>query len=147
MNKRDIDLHAGIRYTQYLDDSLYKIEVSNDISGAHSGSIFSATYEKEWQQKNWIITGLVSAIYVSEKMADYYFGVSSSEATAEYPVHKVDANLLLGLGAKAEYPINENWVFKAAVSHLISDGEVSDSPITLDENNISTVSATMTYHF
>lgn len=147
LDDRKVDLHTGLRYTKYMGDSLYEIEVSTDISGHHGGSILSATYEKEWQQKNWIFTGSVTAAYVSEKMADYYFGVDNDEATADFSAHKVGGSSFVSAGLKAEYPITENWVFSAAVSHLISDGNISDSSITEDEDQITAVQTSIKYHF
>ncbi len=147
LDERDVDLHAGLRYTKYLGDSLYKIEFSKDVSGAHGGSILSASYEKEWQQKNWIITGGVTASYISEKMMDYYFGVSDKEASAKFAAFNVDASSLLEAGIKAEYPISEHWVATAAVHHFIADGNVSSSPITVDNDQLTTFVTTIKYHF
>lgn len=147
LDDRDVDLHAGLRYTKYMGDSLYEIDFSSDISGAHGGYILSASYEKEWQKKNWVITGAVSAGYVSSDMTDYYFGVDDNEATANFSAYQAGAYGFATAGVKAEYPINENWVFMAAVSHLISNDEVADSTISDDKDSTSAAIASIKYHF
>jgi len=148
LNERDVDLHLGLRYTQYFDDTILTVEASQDISGAHSGSILSTSFEKEWQIKNWIVTGIVSAAYLSEEMTDYYFGVSNSEAAnSSFLAHSVGASVFATAGVKAEYPINENWVFNAAISHTVSDGEISKSPITLDADQLTMGHIGVKYHF
>ncbi len=147
LDKRDTDLHAGLRYTQYLGDSVYKVELSKDVSGAHGGSILSARYEKEWQQKNWVITGGVTASYITEKMTDYYFGVSDQEANTQFAAYKADASALFEVSIQAEYPINEHWVATAAVHHFISDGKLADSPITDEADELTIVVSSIKYHF
>lgn len=147
LDERKTDLHAGLRYTQYMGDSVYKFEVSKDISDRHDGFILGALYEKEWQHKNWLITGGASAAYISEKMTDYYFGVDADEATTTFTTHNAEETVLIGLSLKAEYPINENWVASGTINHLMSDGNVADSPITEDNDHITAVSAAIKYHF
>ena len=147
LDDRDIDFHAGVRYTQYGDDNVIKLEASNDISNTHDGFILSASYEQEWQIKNWIITSAAGIGYVSEDMIDYYFGVDSSEATAEFSQYEAEETTITTLSVKAEYPVNENWVFNTQLTHALLGDEITDSSITTNDDSLSVFTTAMVYQF
>ncbi|MFT5505189.1 MAG: outer membrane scaffolding protein for murein synthesis (MipA/OmpV family) [Gammaproteobacteria bacterium] len=147
LDDRNGDFHAGVRYTLYGDDNVIKLEVSKDISNTHDGFILSASYEQEWQVKNWIVRGSASAAFISEDMIDYYFNVSGDEATVAFPAYNGSASRLAYISASTEYPINENWIFKTQIAHIIPGDEIKDSPITSDKESWSAGTAGVTYKF
>jgi len=147
LDDRDPDLHAGLRYSLYFNDSLIRLDVSKDIANTHDGYILSASYDKEWQLRNWVVTGTAAVAYISEDMTDYYVGVDSDEATSKFPVYQAEGAVLTGLSLGAEYPINEDWTFNTLLSYLVLDDEIEDSPITNDDGEIAAISTSVRYHF
>ncbi len=147
LDDRDPDLHAGLRYSLYFDDSLIRLDVSRDIANTHDGYILSATYDKEWQIRNWLVTGTAAIAYISEDMTDYYAGVDSDEATSKFTVYQAEGAIITGLSLDAEYPINEDWTFNTQLSYLVLDDEIEDSPITNDDGEIAAISSSVRYHF
>ena len=147
LDDRDIDFHAGVRYTQYGEDNVIKLEASKDISNTHDGFILSASYEQEWQIKNWIVSGGVGIGYVSEDMIDYYFGVNNSEATADFPQYDADETTIASISARAEYPVNENWVFNTQLTHAFLGDEITDSSITTNDDGLTVFTTAMVYQF
>ena len=147
LDERDPDLHAGLRWSFYGTDSRLKLEASKDISGAHNGYIVSTEYQQEWQVRNWLLTGRAGISYLSAKGVDYYLGVNSSEATVEFPSYEADAEFIYGVGIKAEYPINENWVFEATAGTGYLGSEITNSPISSGENQITGATIGAIYHF
>ncbi len=147
LDDRDPDLHAGVRYSLYLEDSLVRLDISRDIAGTHDGHTISASYDREWQVKNWLITGTVSAAYISEDVTDYYYGVDNSESTSQFPVYRAEGALITNLAIGAEYPINENWTFNANLLYTLLGDEISESPVTIEDNELSNISTSLRYHF
>jgi outer membrane protein len=147
LDDRDPDLHLGLRYSSYFDDSLIRLDVSQDISDRDNGFTIGASYDKEWQLKNWIVTGTVTITYISEDVTDYYYGVDNDEATNQFPVYRGDASLISAVAIDAEYPLAENWTFNANLAYFMLGDEIKDSPITIDEDSISIVSSSLRYHF
>lgn len=147
LDDRDPDLHAGVRYSVYFDDSLIRLDISKDIANTHDGHAISASYDKEWQLKNWLITGTASAAYISEEVTDYYYGVDNGESTTQFPVYRAKGALITIFAIGAEYPINENWTFNANLLYTLLDDEIKDSPISIDDNELSEVSTSLRYHF
>ena len=147
LDERDPDLHAGVRYSIYLDDSLIRLDLSRDIANTHNGHTISASYDKEWQVKNWLITGTVSAAYISKEVTDYYYGVDNAESTSQFPTYRANGALVSTLAVGAEYPLNENWTFNANLLYTSLDDEIRDSPVTINDNVISKVSSSLRYHF
>ena len=111
----------------------FAVELSQDVAGVHDGYIATVDYLYEWQIRNWLVTSKVWAAFASEDMTDYYFGVDEDEATAEFPAYSADAGTIVGLDLRAEYPINENWIFHSNLHVLTGSDEIDDSPISEDE--------------
>ena len=147
LDDRDPDLHAGIRYSMYFDDSLIRLDASRDISGTHDGYILSAAYDHEWQIRNWLVTGTASVDYISKDMTDYYVGVDRDEATGQFPVYQAEGAVITGIALDAEYPLNENWTFNTVLGYLILGDEIEDSPITNDDGKLAMISTSVRYHF
>ena len=147
LDERDPDLHAGLRYSLYFDRSLVRVDVSRDISGAHDGYIIGAAFDREWQLRNWMLTGTAAVAYVSEDMTDYYFGVDNDEATTRFPVYRAKGAVITALVLDAEYPLNEDWTFNTALAILAVDEELEESPISNDDGEIAMVSTSVRYHF
>lgn len=146
LDDREFDLHAGLRATKYYGNGRLGMELSNDVSGTHEGYIASVDYLHEWQLRNWVIGGKVGAAYLSDKTSDYYFGVSQKEATAKYPAHTVDGGTILSASLRAEYPVDEHWIFHTDAGVVKLSDEINDSPITQDDQ-ISLLTVGMKYKF
>ena len=147
LDDRDPDLHLGLRYSAYFDDSLIRFDVSRDVSGRDNGFTVGASYDREWQLKNWIVTGTAAMTYISEDVTDYYFGVDSNEASTKFPIYRADSTLISALALDAEYPLNEDWTFNANLALIILGSEIEESPISIDEKHISVASTSLRYHF
>ncbi len=147
LDERDPDLHAGVRYSLYFDDSLIRLDISKDIANTHDGHTVSASYVKEWQLKNWLVSGTASTAYVSEKVTNYYYGVNASEATSQFPVYNAEDTFITSLSINAEYPLDESWTFNANLLYVFLGDEIKDSPVTIDDNDLSAVSTSLRYHF
>jgi len=147
LDDRDPDLHLGLRYSAYFDDSLIRLDVSQDISDRDNGFTIGASYDREWQLKNWIVTGTAALTYISEDVSDYYFGVDSDEASTKFPVYRADSTLISALALDVEYPLSEDWTFNANLALIILGNEIENSPISIDENKISVASTSLRYHF
>ncbi len=148
LDERDIDFHAGLRYTQYGDDNRLRVELTRDVSGTHDGYIANGSFKQEWQAKNWILTAGAALLYVSDEVAGYYFDVSSSESGGgSIPVYSAGDSTLANFSLAADYPISEKWVFNTRLNHTIYDDEVTNSPFTTDKNAITHISAAAVYHF
>ena len=126
---RNLDWHAGTRYTWYGDYNQASFSVTKDISGAHHGFTANADYQHEWQLKNWLLTGRSSLSYVSDKMANHIAGVSSNESNANIPAYRSGSSNIVMLELKLEYPITEHWIFESNVSVTKFDGGIKQSPI------------------
>lgn len=147
IDERDIDFQAGLRYTIYGKDDLIKLELTRDIADVHDGYLATGSYQKEWQLKNWVLTGGAALAYVSEDMTGYYFDISESEQTPQVPVYSAGASTIVAASLSAEYPINEDWVFETELAHFWLDDEITDSPISTDDDSISAISTAVIYHF
>lgn len=143
---RNLDWHAGTRYTWYGDYNQASISITKDISSAHDGFTANADYQHEWQLKNWLLTGRSSLSYVSNKMANHIAGVSASESNAKIPAYRSGSANIVMLELKLEYPLTEHWIFQSNVSVTKFDGGIRRSPIIKD-TTLSGASVGVRYQF
>lgn len=145
-DEQDIDLHFGARFTRYFDTSRFSFELSNDIAGVHDSYIASATYLKEWQYRNWLISSQLSASYLSQDVTQYYYGVDTHEASNRFPAFRANGSVLFGADLRVDYPLTEHWVFRASAHALQVTGDIKSSPL-IDDSTIVEMTIGVNYVF
>ncbi|MEM7563203.1 MAG: MipA/OmpV family protein, partial [Pseudomonadota bacterium] len=66
LEERDVDFHAGLRYSRYGENEVLRLEVTRDLSDTHDGYFAFGSYKREWQVKNWLVTGRVGVGYMPD---------------------------------------------------------------------------------
>jgi len=137
---RDFSVLAGISYSLPAEYGNYRFQAQTDISGKHDGQRLTASFERtliNHPQRKWAITGGLEVEYLSDSYADYYFGVSTTEADGSaYDAYSLDAIVQPAATLGGYYLFNQNWRFiaNARVQHLATD--IKDSPIVDSSTSI-----------
>jgi outer membrane scaffolding protein for murein synthesis (MipA/OmpV family) len=100
-----------------------------DVSNAHEGVIGAVHVGRQKQIRNWNLHGLLGARLFSDKVADYYMGVSPDEATADIPEYRAKAGVLPSIQVGATLPLSEKWIFETQVQYTHLPDSISDSPL------------------
>jgi outer membrane protein len=147
---RDFSLLAGVRYiypTQYGELSAV---LQTDVSNKHSGQRAAINFERvlfQHQERHWALTAGIQMEYLSDRYADYYFGVSAPEAAASnYAEYQVNAVWQGGITFGGYYQFTENWQGIIQTRYLRLADEVTNSPIVTDDYTVDGLMG-ITYQF
>ncbi|TRY30687.1 MipA/OmpV family protein [Aliiglaciecola sp. M165] len=147
---RDISLMAGFTFNQELWNGQFSATLQTEVTNEHQGQRatvgWSTAIAKDPRFK-WRITAGVEVEYLSDKYADYYYGVSAREqqnsAFAAYDVGSViQPQLTLG----GYYSFNKNWRLIGNLGWQFLASDIKDSPI-IDGDTVVDGFIGVTYSF
>ena len=130
LDEREQSFGAGIElgYDHKLFSSA--LRVITDITGNHSG------YSVNWSlQKNYfvtpqfIVTPSVAATYDSDKINQYYFGVSEQEANQLRAEYDAKGGVNFDIGLTATWMPSNKWTVISGVNYVFYNSEVTNSPL------------------
>jgi outer membrane protein len=110
---------------------------AQDISNKHKGYSISAGYSYNIEFGRIFVEPSVSVTYASEDVADYYYGVSNEDVTAERALYKIDSTVNYEASLMAGYVIDENSMIMAFTSITKYDKDIKDSPIVSDDTALT----------
>jgi outer membrane protein len=103
-----------------------------DLDDKHSGYETNLTYRYRFDVGNWMISPYVSGIWLNDKVADYYFGVSEAEAIANGELGGSINAWNVGSAFNSEWGLNA-WYY--LTDHVFLFGNVAFRG--LDENIVN----------
>jgi len=123
-----------------------KANVRRDIAGAHEGIQAGLELSKPMILGETKVAPFVGADWMSADTANYYYGVSATDAKAGRAAYDADNSVILSAGIKAMYPITKNLsvLGLAKIQHF--DSEITDSPI-VDKDQAINIGLGLIYNF
>lgn len=140
LKKRERDLPLGIRATGYLGNTLVQITLlSGDLRNEHDGYSVQSTLGQTWQKRNANFHLLVGALYDSDDVTHYYFGIDPNQSDFEYVAYLADDSLRVFAELGLTLALTENWVLRGKAKYTRLSDAITDSPIV--EDNYESVAA------
>lgn len=152
LKEREVTIGAAIRYSQYFEDALFRLDFAYGSSGedeneSHIGGlIIDSFYSYLLPYKNWDIYLGTGLTYFSQDIINYYIGVSPDEVIATRPEYQAEAGFRAQAEIYAQYPVSESWSFHTGITHSYYSSNVKDSPL-VDTNQITQVTLGVMYVF
>lgn len=147
---RDFSFLAGIRYiypTQYGELSAV---LQTDVTNKHDGQRGAINFKRvlfQDKKRQWAVTAGAQVEYLSDNYADYYFGVSKSEAAvSSFTEYQVDDVWQVGITLGGYYQFNKSWRAVIQTRYLRLADDVTNSPI-IDSNYTINGIISATYQF
>lgn len=125
-----ISVNGGVRGTYYWRDNIIQMRLEDDYSEHDAGPQGSLLLGRAWQVRNWNIHGLTGLHWHSQQRTEYLWGVSSLEATNQFPAYSPSSALNYSFELGLTYPISENWVWRTRALVFLLDDEITNSPLT-----------------
>jgi outer membrane scaffolding protein for murein synthesis (MipA/OmpV family) len=148
IEEREGDITGGIRTTLYSGDYIAQLIARTDLSGRHNGASASALIGRNWQLGRFNLHGNLKLGYASERMVNYYLGVSSAEVNNTFNEYQVDDAVYSVVQIGLAYPATKNWVLRAKTSVAYITDEIVESPLLASNSNVrSTIEFTLNYVF
>jgi outer membrane scaffolding protein for murein synthesis (MipA/OmpV family) len=147
LRERSRDLPIGLRATGYLGNTLIQITfLSGDLRDKHNGYSLAAELGQYWQIRNLNFHWLLGALFDSDTVAQYYFGIDSNQADANFPAYQADASLRLFSELGLTMALSEHWVLRGEARYAHLSSAIKDSPFI--EDSYATLAAlTLSYIF
>lgn len=137
----------GFRYTKYLDDAIFSVDVANlAILSNAEGWVVDTYYSHLTPYRNWDIYFNAGLTLYSQEVMNYYVGVQKHEAREYRPEFEGSTGARAQFEIFAQHPISESWTFNAGFSQSFYTSNVSDSPI-VDRTNAMRIMAGVLYVF
>lgn len=131
---RKSDITAGLRSAFYLGPLVVQGQVRREVTDHHEGYTASLQTGARLQIRNLNFHGVVGAQYQSEEVVDYYYGVTASEATADFAEYNPGEDLTYNAEVGASYPLSEDWVLRGQVNYTRYSDAIVDSPFWAGDN-------------
>jgi outer membrane scaffolding protein for murein synthesis (MipA/OmpV family) len=152
LKDREVTIGAAIRYSQYFEDALFRIDFAYGSSGIDEnenhvgGLIIDSFYSYLLPYKNWDIYLGAGLTYFSQDIVNYYIGVSADEVLATRPEYDAKAGFRAQTEIYAQYPVSESWSFHTGITHSYFSSNVKESPL-VDTNQTTQVTLGVMYVF
>jgi outer membrane protein len=149
LDDRDESISAGFQFRGKDKFGVLNLIVAFDVSGNSNGYYGDVSYGYPWHasEKLTVKPGL-GIQSLSKDYADYYYGVSKSEATkvAGLKEEEIDASMRPYLYVNVEYKLTDKWTIIATTNVKQLTGDIESSPLVSGNTDISSV-AGATYKF
>jgi len=135
LEDRDHGLDLGLAATWRGAMGQLELEVKGDISGASKGYEAGLKYAYPYQVGRTRISPHVGVAYLSNKLANYYYGTLPLEVAHGVVDYKPGSATVPRIGVDVMRPFAQRWAFIGNVSYKKLPGKISDSPLVEKDTN------------
>ena len=146
LEDRDDQLDAGLGLSWRGDFGEVQLRALTDITDTSSGQEVSLTYSYRVQLGLFTVTPLVGVSYLSEDLANYYYGTLDEEVSRGVVDYKPGAAVAPQAGVNLMRPFGEHWALMGSVRYVMLPDEFSDSPL-IESDSSASMFLGLTYRF
>lgn len=146
LEDRDDQLDAGLGLSWRGDFGEVQLRAVTDITDTSSGQEVSLTYSHRMQIGLFTVTPLVGVSYLSEDLANYYYGILDEEVSRGVADYKPGGAVAPQAGVNLMRPFGEHWAMMGSVRYMLLPDEFSDSPL-IESSSSTSVFLGLTYRF
>lgn len=123
-----------------------QLAAHHDVSGTHQGYEIYANAGTSFVRQRWRFVPSFGASWKSDKLNDYYWGISRDEANLVFSEYHAGAGLNFHARLHSTYQISEHLAFVAVAEFERLNSETAGSPL-VDERYVRGVFAGFRYGF
>ena len=139
-------LNAGVRWHLKQKTGEWQISLEKDISGVHKGEKLHLSYQHNWQWREWRMALKTTAIWKSEKLSDYYYGISARDNVSANYYYQARAGWQPKLSLHLQHPLSSRWLWLLNASYQKLHSGVTNSPL-VREKDVKSVFSGVAYRF
>jgi MipA family protein len=129
LSDRDDSADAGVTAKWSGKAGELEIELLADVTDTSGGQEFSIQYGYPLHWGQTIVTPTVGATWLSEDMANYYYGTLPDEVARGVVDYKPDAVTIPHVGLNVMRFLGNNWSMIAFLRYSVLPDELKDSPL------------------
>jgi len=130
---RDYAIELGVESLLDGDWGAATLRAFHDVSGTHGGYELAAYYSRRFTWGRASFEPTLGVSFKSERLNDYYWGVSPGEASIALPAYRVGAGLNFEGGVAANYYLSRQLRLALSVNYERLSDEVAASPLSGDD--------------
>ena len=146
LEDRDDQFDAGFGLSWRGGFGEVQLRAVTDVTDTSSGQEMSLTYSYRLQRGLLTITPQLSVSYLSDDLANYYYGITDEEVSRGVVDYKPGAATTAQVGVNLMRPLDEHWAMMASVRYTLLPDEISDSPL-IESDSAASMFLGMTYRF
>ncbi|HET6565960.1 MAG TPA: MipA/OmpV family protein [Xanthomonadales bacterium] len=131
---RDYAIEAGVELLADGEWGYLQAGAFQDVSRKHKGSEIYAEYSYLFRHQRWFFEPSAGFSWKSQKLNDYYWGVTEDEASLAFPAYDAGAGVNVFARLKVSYQLTRKWstLFVAEYERLNHDA--ANSPLVDDKS-------------
>lgn len=146
MNERSGGGWVGGAVTLKTDFAKISLDALGDVSGKSNGRQASLKFDRDFRIGSFMLTPHAAIRYADKKYVNYYFGVTSSEATSYRSAYEGTSTINYQFGLRTSYmPDKKQTIFLDASATALGKG-ITDSPL-VNKKTIPMVAVGYLYRF
>ncbi|QSL92754.1 MipA/OmpV family protein [Ectopseudomonas toyotomiensis] len=147
LEDRDDGLDLGLRGTWRGAAGELQATARGDVSGASDGYELSLEYGYPFSVAGAEVTPSLKMSYLSNKLADYYYGTLSKEEARSVARYRPGGAFIPGVALGISKPLGERWLLNAEASYQRLPSDISDSPLTEGDSGVFGIKVGLSWSF
>jgi MipA family protein len=147
LEDRDDGIDLGLRATWNSRLGELQATAKADVSGASKGYELALEYGYPLQIAGATVTPSVAVSYLSDNLADYYYGTLDDEEERGVARYRPGAVVVPSLAIGVSRPFGERWVLNAEASYRSLPGDLRDSPLSEGDSGQAGVKVGLSWIF
>ncbi len=143
---RDDGIDGRFAITRKTNFGNFTLDAGTDISDKSEGWDAQLRWGKRFASGDFLYRPWIGLTYEDQNLANYYYGVKSSEATAERPAYETNSAQEWSYGIDTSYRLAQHQYVGLNLQYSQLDTTKLDSPI-VDENGVFHVFLNYRYEF
>ena len=129
VERREWAVNAGLRMHLYGDNDEWIFSAEQDISSVHNGYKAAFSYQYFWRGNDWSLMVRPSLIWKSDKLIDYYYGLSDQDRLIHTQGYTAKGGLQPAISLLYTKQINPNWQWIVSASYQKLHTSMKNSPL------------------
>lgn len=135
MTQRKTSLEAGLSGNWLNHGTVFNYGIYGDIAGRSDGGSAQLSIAHPFRlAPRWFLTPAFGAEWLSDRVVDYYYGVTPAEATAGRPAYAGTATANLRVGLMLTHRLSREWSLFGGIGYTRLGTGISDSPIVIRDH-------------
>lgn len=143
---RDYAIEAGVELLADGDWGYLQAGAFQDVSRTHKGSEIYAEYSHTFRNGRWFYEPSLGVSWKSQKLNDYYWGVTPDEASAAFPPYEADSGVNYFARFQLSYQLTRKWATLFVVEYERLNHEAAESPL-VEEKSVYGAFAGLKYNY
>lgn len=142
MSERDMSMDIGIEAAWAVADLegvTLTAGFAGDMLSEHEGYESKLTLSKKFEKDIYVLIPSIGLKWQSEDMTNYYYGVSSSEATATRSEYNAEDTVNYFIDCNFNLGLSQDWILVTVFNAEFIGNNISNSPIVDDDVILSGV--------